>query len=241
MPGGNTASGDGAAISGGGYNAASGTAASIAGGANNSATNYFSAVGGGFMNESRGLTSFAAGLQAKANEAGSFVWGDSFPANKLSTGIDTFNVYASGGSTFFTNTAATTGVTIANGAGSWSSLSDRASKENVEAVDGRDVLARLAAMPIATWNYKSQADAVRHMGPMAQDFHAAFGLGISNKLIDTIDPDGVALAAIQGLNTLLLERETEIAELRSEKDAEISALRAELDAIKALLEALLER
>ncbi len=50
------------------------------------------------------------------------------------------------------------------------------------------------------------------MGPMAQDFHAAFGLGVSDKMIDTVDPDGVALAAIQGLHA-------EIAEVRAEMEA----------------------
>ena len=70
----------------------------------------------------------------------------------------------------------------------------------------RAVLDRVVAMPLATWNYKEQDDSIRHMGPMAQDFHAAFGLGVSDKLIDTVDPDGVALAAIQGLNESTLER-----------------------------------
>ncbi len=51
-------------------------------------------------------------------------------------------------------------------------------------------------MPLSTWNYKAQDDSIRHMDPMAQDFHAAFGLDVSDKLIDTIDPDAVALAAI---------------------------------------------
>ncbi len=66
------------------------------------------------------------------------------------------------------------------------------------------------------------------MGPMAQDFHAAFGLGVSDKLIDTIDPDGVALAAIQGLNTELQER-------LAEKDAEIDELRVRLERLEASL------
>ncbi len=69
-------------------------------------------------------------------------------------------------------------------------------------------------MPLSTWNYKAQDDSIRHMGPMAQDFRAAFGLGVSDKLIDTIDPDGVALAAIQGLHSLVQEKDAEIAELR---------------------------
>ncbi len=54
---------------------------------------------------------------------------------------------------------------------------------------------------------------------MAQDFHAAFGLGVSDKLIDTIDPDGVALAAIQGLHALVEEKDAEIDELRSQLGA----------------------
>ncbi len=69
------------------------------------------------------------------------------------------------------------------------------------------------------------------MGPMAQDFHAAFGLGVSDKLIDTIDPDGVALAAIQGLNTELQER-------LAEKDAEIAENKAEITQLEARLERL---
>jgi hypothetical protein len=48
------------------------------------------------------------------------------------------------------------------------------------------------------------------MGPMAQDFRAAFGLGVSDELIDSVDPDGVALAAIQGLHELVREKDERI-------------------------------
>ena len=125
------------------------------------------------------------------------------------------------------DTGATAGVLLAPGGGSWSAVSDRDSKENVEPVDGRAILERLLSMPLSTWNYKAQDDSIRHMGPMAQDFHAAFGLGVSDKLIDTIDPDGVALAAIQGLNTELQER-------LAEKDAEIADLHARLERLELL-------
>ena len=96
--------------------------------------------------------------------------------------------------------------------------------------EGRGVLERLVSMPLSTWNYKAQDDSIRHMGPMAQDFHAAFGLGVSDKLIDTIDPDGVALAAIQGLHALVEENEIRLAE----KDAEIDELRARLERLEVL-------
>ena len=54
-------------------------------------------------------------------------------------------------------------------------------------------------MPITSWSYKAEEPSVRHIGPMAQDFYEAFGLGLDNKHITTIDEGGVALAAIQGL------------------------------------------
>ena len=128
-----------------------------------------------------------------------------------SFGDNTFSVRASGGVRFYSTSNLSTGVELAAGSGTWSSLSDRNLKENFERVDGRRILERLAAMPIETWNYKAQDDTIRHIGPMAQDFHAAFGVGPDNKRISTIDADGVALAAIQGLYVKLQARDHQIA------------------------------
>ena len=66
-------------------------------------------------------------------------------------------------------------------------------------MNGADVLAKIAGMPIREWNYKAQDAAVRHVGPTAQDFHAAFGLGEDPLRISTIDADGIALAAVKAL------------------------------------------
>jgi len=99
-------------------------------------------------------------------------------------------------------------------------MSDRNMKENIEPVNCVEVLEKLAAVPVSTWNYKTQDASVRHMGPMAQDLHAAFGLGVSDKGIDTIDADGISLAAIQGLYKELKAKEATIAEL----EARIAAL-----------------
>ena len=104
-------------------------------------------------------------------------------------------------------------MTLAAGGGSWSSISDRSVKANFESVDGRDVLEVLAEMPIETWNYDSQDPSIRHIGPVAQDFYAAFGVGEDERLITTVDADGVALAAIQGLYELVQEKDGEIAAL----------------------------
>ena len=98
------------------------------------------------------------------------------------------------------------------------------------------LLARLAEMPISTWNYKSDDPAVRHMGPMAQDFKIAFGLGSDETAIATIDTDGVALAAIQGLYQITQEQAETIATLKAQN----SELEARLVALEALVTSLAE-
>jgi hypothetical protein len=123
-------------------------------------------------------------------------------------------------------TDANAGVALAVGAGDWSLLSDRAAKTAIEAVDPGQILDRLLQLPITRWSYIAQGEGIRHLGPMAQDFASAFGLGDSERHIGTLDANGVALAAIQGLN-LKLEREN--ARLRGELDA----LRARLDRLEA--------
>jgi hypothetical protein len=75
------------------------------------------------------------------------------------------------------------------------------------------LLADLAALPIFTWNYKAQPTTVRHLGPMAQDFHAVFGLGEDEKHISAVDSEGVALAALQALYKLSQEKDSKIEEL----------------------------
>jgi hypothetical protein len=107
------------------------------------------------------------------------------------------------------------------GIGGTSIISDRNLKEHVAAVDGRDILARIAAVPVQTWNYKNQDSSIRHIGPMAQDFAVAFGVGESDKQISVVDAHGVAFAAIQALYEMI-----------QEKDSQIDALRAELDTLK---------
>ena len=109
--------------------------------------------------------------------------------------------------------------------------SDRALKSNITEIDVTGVLAQVLALPIRAWNF-SDAPAARHIGPMAQDFHAAFGLnGDDDTGINTLDADGVVLAAIQGLNAKL-QREND--ELRARLDAhadELADLRAQVAAL----------
>ena len=117
-------------------------------------------------------------------------------------------------------------------AGTLSQGSDRQIKQDFTDVNPQAVLDKVAALSIQTWTYTNNAG-VRHLGPVAQDFHAAFGLnGEDDKHIATVDADGVALAAIQGLNQKVEEQG---AALKS-KDARIAELEKRLSAIESLLQ-----
>jgi hypothetical protein len=112
--------------------------------------------------------------------------------------------------------------------------SDRNVKQGFAAVDALAVLEKVAALPVQTWAYKHSGE-VRHIGPVAQDFHAVFGLGASDTSIATVDADGVALAAIQGLNEKV-EVKSQKAEDRMQKlEAENMALKARLEKLERLL------
>lgn len=138
-----------------------------------------------------------------------------------------------------------TGAFLSDG-GVWTNGSDRNRKENFQDESGEDVLAKIADMPIQSWNYKAENPSVRHLGPTAQDFYAAFGLGDSDKTIPTVDIDGVNLLAIQALEERTRELYSRIAELDrlsaelaevKEENREVAAMLAQLTAAVERLEA----
>jgi hypothetical protein len=104
----------------------------------------------------------------------------------------------------------------------WTCTSDRNVKRNLRPVDSAAVLAKVVAMPVFHWQPKDGPNRdVEHLGPMAQDFMAAFRLGDNDKAIGFQDEEGVALAAIQGLHQLV-----------QEKDAKIEAQRHRIEALE---------
>jgi hypothetical protein len=104
--------------------------------------------------------------------------------------------------------------------------SDRNVKTAVVPVDPRQVLDKVAALPISTWQYKADKETVRHLGPMAQDFAAAFGVGAGDRTLAPGDVAGVALAAIQALRQELTAARQEITELRARHGAQAARLAA---------------
>jgi trimeric autotransporter adhesin len=117
---------------------------------------------------------------------------------------------------------------------SFTPTSDRNAKENFAPVDTREILDKVAELPLSIWNFKGDDADTRHLGPMAQDFHATFGLGDTDTGIATVDLDGVALAAIQGLNSHHREQADRISQLESEN----TALRDQLQRLEERLSAL---
>jgi hypothetical protein len=239
----NVASGFLSIIGGGQFNEASGYSSTVGGGWSNVATASFeggySTVGGGALNVASGdFSTVPGGNRGKATHTGSFVWADATDLDFNSLADNQFRARSTGGAQFVSavNDAgvATAGVTLAAGGGSWASISDRSVKENIASVDGGDILRRLSAIPITRWNLKAQNPEIKHVGPMAQDFYAAFGLGEDERYINSADVDGIALVSIQALYQMVTALEQKTAAV-DRKAAELERMAAGLDELRARL------
>jgi len=215
----------------------------VGGGFSNTASGLSATVPGGQFNVASGYYSFAAGFRAKTQTDGStptshdgvFIWADSNNVDFNSTAANELAARATGGVRFVTAIDGT-GVStwtcgVGGGAGgSWGCTSDREAKTDLAVLDGVATLERLAALPVYQWVAKDDPRRTPHAGPTAQDFMAAFGLGDNDRMIGFADAQGVALAAIQGLNAKL-----------GEKDRAIDSLRTEVAELRRVVEALIVR
>lgn len=202
------------------------------------ATQYSSTAIGNNATAS-GLFSTAIGTKVSTNGfRGALILGDE-GATMLFTRTncvrkDEFRARFDGGYTFFTNTNASTGVFMLNGANSWSTVSDSTKKENFIKTDGENVLNNISKMRLGSWNYKLQnAKDFRHYGPMAQEFYNAFGNdGIGkigcDTLISSADIDGVMMIGLQALE----KRSSELAIENKLLQAKNIALQNDVNFIK---------
>ena len=114
-----------------------------------------------------------------------------------------------------------------NASGALFTPSDRNVKNTFTAIDETSVLNKLAALPITKWHYRND-DKTWYMGPMAQDFMASFGLGDKDTVIHTVNADGVALAAIKGLNTKVEDKTKTLEARLNELEARVVILESAL-------------
>jgi hypothetical protein len=229
---------------GGGMDNTANINATVGGGMHNMALGEMATVPGGRENEASGDGSFAAGTQARARHEGSFVLSANWAMSgddTISTGGDEQIVIRADGGIYITDSSGqapydpmrpintSTGAYLSD-AGQWHDASDRALKENFAPVDGEALLEKVAALPVTEWNYTVEGEDVKHIGPVAQDFHAVLGIGNDERTIAALDEAGVSLAAIQELYRKAIDQESEI-----------EALRKEIDQLRALVGALLEK
>lgn len=222
-----------------------------------------SSFAAGEDNTASGAASVALGYHAHTNaRQGSFVFSDRSSVDTLRAGVNhSANWRVSGGFRVFTSSNLSTGVTIQSGAsvsnwgqsnaviststgaylhtdGTWTNASDVNRKHLFSEVSGEDVLTRLRNLPITSWSYRTNSDGARHIGPTAQDFRAAFGLGDDDRVISTVDADGVALAAAQALEARTAGQESRIQALEARNaqlEQQNAAMGARLERIEALL------
>jgi hypothetical protein len=184
---------------------ASGTATTAMGAATTASGDYSTAMG-----------YFASTTGGGFARTGAFVYGDK-STNTLVTpsANNQFVVRAAGGTIFYSNAAMNLGVSLAANATSWAAVSDRNRKEDLRPVNHEDILNKLAALPVTSWRYKGDDSGNRYIGPMAQDFHALFGLG-TDTTIATLDVDGVTLVGIKALERRTVDLQSENATLRDQ-------------------------
>lgn len=241
-----------ATVVGGSFNSAGGVASTVSGGEANCAGGDYSWAGGrralvrpvekfGLSNSGCQLAEISG---TTGGDKGTFIWADSQNANFQSTGSNQFLVRAQGGVFFGTggpvNFPDDAFISTSTGAymdsnGVWQVPSGQALKTGFQNIDPLDILDRLLRLPMRTWSYKASPESGRHLGPVAEDFHASFGLGSDSVSISTVDAAGVALAAIQGLNQRLEAENTALRQKNADQDAAIAELRAELDELRRLL------
>lgn len=203
----------------------------------------------------RGLAAIAMGYNVTADQdhtmafgkfasnngfTGTFVWSDGSANATADTfrnmANNEFAARATGGFRFRTNLTGTTGCNLPAGSGVFNCTSSRFTKENFFAVKGSDILSKLRAIPITSWNYIDEGKNVRHIGPMAEDFFAQFQLGTGNTSIGVQDLAGVSIAAVKELDTQLQQKNEEVKQLQDE----VKQLRATQDELVKRLAALEE-
>lgn len=199
------------------------------------------AFAAGTFNVASGAGSTALGTNTSTNGMqGAFVYADQSAAAAFGSGAaNEFAVRAAGGFRFRTAGDLSTGCDLPAGSGAFSCTSSRFAKPNFRAMRGDDVLRKIAGLPIESWQYRTDSSGARHIGPTAQDFRAAFGLGTDDTSISLVDIDGINLLGVQTLARRMATLDRQNADLRARivrSERENAALYARIEKIERALE-----
>jgi trimeric autotransporter adhesin len=204
---------------------------------NDNYSNGDAAVAIGFKSTADADYSMAFGYRASTNgHTGAKVFADASVIDSLeAVANNEFAVRAIGGFRFKTSVSLVNGCVIAAGGTSFTCASTKTIKENFDPVDGENLLARIRAVPLNSWNVIVEDGKPRHIGPFAEDFHAAFGLGADSMGIGLQDIDGVNFGGVKALDA----RTTAMRETDEILTGTVAALRDEVESLKAQNAALL--
>jgi trimeric autotransporter adhesin len=168
-----------------------------------------------------GIYSIALGSGANTNgRDGSMVVGDdTYFQTAYSSADNQLTMRFSGGYRLWSSYPdSVAGVYMRHGQSGWSNYCDRNIKENFRELDGEEVLEKIRNMPVTEWNYKKGDSSLKYVGPMAQDFYAAFHLGGTDSLgINSISIDGVNMAGVKALEKRTSEMKGELAAVKAMK------------------------
>ncbi len=179
---------------------------------------------GGMFSGRDGVDAYGVSIGVSGN-GGYGVYGTAYGATAnagVGANSDTIGMYAHGLVADFKGYGGEIGKN-----GVWTNASDRNLKENFTPVDSQSILKKIVALPITQWNYREDKKSL-HLGPVAQDFYAIFGLGENNTTISTIDPSGIALVGVKALNEKIEAQNKRI----DDQQKQIDALLAEMQALK---------
>jgi hypothetical protein len=228
----NTAYGPNAVVTGGLNNYAGDHAGAVGGGRDNRALGIGATVPGGRENDAYGDDSFAAGKYAKARHDGSIVFSATRStdlADSVSTGGDQQIVIRADRGIYITDQGEqapyepsrlinTSRGAYLDDSGHWIDASSASQKENFTVVDKEALLEKLRSLPVTQWNHKVDGPAVKHIGPVAEDFYRTFGVGHDDGGLAAFDMGGISLAAVKELYEKNLAQKAELESLQSRVD-----------------------
>jgi hypothetical protein len=205
----------------------------------------------------RGLAAVAIGYRVTADQdhttamgkfatnngfQGTFIWSDGSAQASADTFRNTANnefaIRATGGVRLRTNLGGTTGCNLPAGSGVFNCTSSKSTKENFSLVDSKDVLSKIRRLSVSTWNYISEGQQARHIGPMAEDFYKEFGLGTSDKSIGMQDLASVSLAGVKALEERTTDLQSENVELKAKVNTleeQLKQQQSQIDELKKLI------
>ncbi|NEZ04097.1 tail fiber domain-containing protein [Wenzhouxiangella sp. XN201] len=139
-----------------------------------------------------------------------------FQLNKVGSGQVEMQLFADGSAEFAGDVTAN-GVLL---------TSARATKTDFKPVKAEEILQKLVSLEISEWRYRKEPKGTRHIGAMAEEFQAAFGLS-DGKTLNMIDTTGISFAAIKALKQELDDKQTEVDAL----SAKVELLEKAVDAL----------